>query len=371
MFGLAVFFLFAGVAILLDVPRATHPALWGLAIYAAMLGMTCVVYAFGTLKDLRLMPLAIALQIGSSVFAKWATRADQTLTPAMLHQRLQIDALACFTLVILGYAFFIRFIHRVSRGHADLRTEVRLAKGIHDSLVPVVSGRVAGADYYGRSQASGTIGGDLVDVVERPEGTTFYVADVSGHGVAAGVLMAMLRTAARTALADGATLEGMLRHMNHTVCELQRPGTFATCAVLRLGSSGEAHYALAGHLPILRRNVSTGVTAELNVGGPPLGLKSDQEYPATAVDVAAGDVFLIITDGLTEVFSSGRELGFEGIRAAAFEGDKTPANIAERVIACAGHFGRQLDDQTVLIVKAGMDHRDPASTLQRSGDAAR
>src|SRR5215471_11267597 len=71
MFGLAVFFLFAGVAILLDVPRATHPALWGLAIYAAMLGMTCVVYAFGTLKDLRLMPLAIALQIGSSVFAKW------------------------------------------------------------------------------------------------------------------------------------------------------------------------------------------------------------------------------------------------------------------------------------------------------------
>ena len=147
---------------------------------------------------------------------------------------------------MLGYILFIRFIHRVARGHAELQTEVTLARRIHDALVPVVSGRSARADYYGRSLASGAIGGDLVDVVERADGTTFYVADVSGHGVGAGVLMAMLRSAAHAALADGATLPQLLRHLNRTICELERPGMFATCAALHLSASGRAHYALAG-----------------------------------------------------------------------------------------------------------------------------
>src|SRR5262245_7709758 len=357
LFALAIFFTFAGLAVLFDVPRSTHSPLWMLALYLAMFGTVGVAYGFASLWDLRTLPAAIALQVGMSIFATWANRPNRwpTLTADAQRHRLTLDAGICFVLVTLGYILFVRFIHALAREHSALHTEVRLARGIHDALVPTLSGRSSRADYYGRSQASGTIGGDLVDVVEHLGGTTFYVVDVSGHGVAAGVVMAMLRSTARSALTDGATMSGLLRHLNRTICELERPGLFATCAVLHLGHAGDAQYALAGHLPILRRSAE-GAIAALEVGGPTLGLRATQEYQARTVTVTQGDVFLSITDGLTEVFQSGgSEFGVQGIRQSAFESDGAPAVMAERVIAAAAKFGKQLDDQSVLVVKVGAE----------------
>jgi hypothetical protein len=352
-FALAIFFTFAGLAVLFDVPRAAHPPLWTLAVYASVFGVMAVSAGFAALWDLRIIPLTIVLQVGLTYFARWIERLQHwpTLSPDGQHQRLVADASLCFVLVALGYVFFIRSIHAIARGHAELRTEVMLARRIHDALVPRIAGRSGRAEYYGRSQASGSIGGDLVDVVEHPGGTTFYVVDVSGHGVAAGVLMAMLRSAARSALADGATTSGLLRHLNRTICELDRPALFATCAVLHLGRMGEVQYALAGHLPILRQS-GVGAISVLDVGGPPLGLSATQEYSAKTVTTSESDTFLIITDGLTEVFQSGgRDFGVEGVRRSAFERDGGPDAMAERVIAAASKFGRQLDDQSVLVVR--------------------
>jgi hypothetical protein len=360
IFALAIFFTFAGLAVLFDVPRAAHPPLWAVLVYAGMLGLTVVGFAAAALVDLRLLVFPIAFQFGLSAFTNWATGPGRVLamTPGGEHQRLVTDAILCFVFVMLGYILFVRFIHALSRGSAELHTEVILARRIHDALVPAISGSSNGADYCGRSQASGAIGGDLVDVVERPDGTTFYVADVSGHGVAAGVLMAMLRSAARAALADGATLPELLAHMNRTICELGRPNLFATCAVLHLDRPGRVQYALAGHLPILRRSAADGAISELGEGGPPLGLSVNQEYRSVAVETTVGDTFLILTDGLTEVFTSdGRELGVAGIRDAAFGADGAPADVAERAIAAAARFGRQLDDQSVLIVRVGARDR--------------
>jgi hypothetical protein len=354
-FALAIFCTFAGLSTLFDIARPTHAPLWVLAVYMAVTGVVAVGYAFAALWDYRLLPLAIAFQVGLSLLGTWATSPDraQQLPESAEHRRLVTDATICFALVALGYSFSVRFIHMLARGHAELRTEVTLARRIHDALVPTVSGRSGRAVYYGRSLASGAIGGDLVDVVEHPGGTTFYVVDVAGHGVAAGVLMAMLRSAARAALADGATVSGLLRHLNRTICELDRPALFATCAVLHLGRAGDVQYALAGHLPILKRCASGAIEA-LDAGGPPLGLGATREYQGKTIHANEGDVFLIITDGLTEVFQSGgREFGVEGIRRSAFESDGAPADVAERVIAAAAKFGKQLDDQSVLVVEVG------------------
>jgi hypothetical protein len=357
LFALAIFCTFAGLSTLFDIARATHPPLWALTVYMTVTGLVAAVYAFAALWDYRLLPLAIALQVALSLLGSWATSPHrwQPLSGSAEHQRLVTDAAICFAVVALGYGFSVRFIHTLTRGHAELRTEVTLARRIHDALVPTVSGNSACASYYGRSQASGAIGGDLVDVVEHHGGTTFYVVDVSGHGVAAGVLMAMLRSAARAALADGSTISRLLGHLNRTICELERPALFATCAVLHLGRSGDVEYGLAGHLPILKRG-PTGTIVALDVGGPPLGLSATQEYEAKTITASAGDVFLIITDGLTEVFQPGdREFGIEGVRRTAFERDGAPADMAERVIAAAAKFGRQLDDQSVLVVKVGAE----------------
>jgi len=208
-------------------------------------------------------------------------------------------------------------------------------------------------EFYGQSRPSGAIGGDLVDAVEGPGGTAFYVVDVSGHGVRAGVLMAMLKTTGRTALAEGVTLSELLGHLNRTIRELDRPGIFATCAALQIGPAGDLRYALAGHPPILVRRCGSAAVAELGIGGLPLGLDPAVKYESVPIEGAGGDEFLMVTDGLTEVFGrDGREFGMEGIRAAAFaDGAGTPREIVERVTAAAAHFGRQLDDQTALAVR--------------------
>jgi stage II sporulation SpoE-like protein len=351
----ALFFTASTAGVLSDVPRTTHTPLWSFALYVVLSGTIGVAYAFASLWDLRLMPLVVGLNVALSTFGYWATGGDRVtaLAPAEQHARLVLDAIASFVCVVLGYAFFVRFIHVMARANFGLQTEMALARGIHESLVPTVCGQTDHADYYGRSQASGAMGGDLVDVFEGADGTTFYLVDVSGHGVGAAVLMAMLKSVARAALAGGATLGALLNSLNRTVHELGGPGKFATCVCLHVSHSGQAHYALAGHLPVLRRQAGSGEVSELRVGGPMLGLREGEQYESAIVDVTTGDVFLLLSDGLTEVFQrDGREFGMEGIAAAAFVGDlTTPKELAERVIASAARYGQQLDDQTVLFVR--------------------
>src|SRR5262245_66265046 len=93
-FTLAVFCTFAGLGVLFDVPRATHPPLWMLALYLGMFGTVAVTYGLGLLWDLRLLPLAVAFQVAMTLLATWATRSDcrQPLSAAAKHKRLVIDA---------------------------------------------------------------------------------------------------------------------------------------------------------------------------------------------------------------------------------------------------------------------------------------
>src|SRR5690242_2641557 len=170
MFGVAIFFMLGAMGLLIDVSQAAHAPLWTLAVYVGLLGAVGVTYVFAMLWDLRLLLVAIGLHATASAFAAWATAPAQmsVLTPAEQHTRLHLDAIVTIAFVTLSYSLFMRFMHSVVRGHARMQTEIDLAKGIHDALVPTVSGRSNNADYYGRSQASGAMGGDLVDVFEGP-----------------------------------------------------------------------------------------------------------------------------------------------------------------------------------------------------------
>jgi serine phosphatase RsbU (regulator of sigma subunit) len=355
MMALGVAAVFGALGVLLDVPRSLHAPLPVLALYAVLMGVMAVGYFFAFVWDTRLLPVAIGLLVLVNLVGERADVPGRAvrLTPAALASRLRGDTVAVFALVVIGYVLLIRSIHGIARGHARLATEVELARGIHEALVPAVSGRSGPVEYFGQSRPSGAIGGDLVDAVGGPHGTTLYVIDVSGHGVRAGVLMAMLKSASRTALGEGASLPALLAHFNRTICELERPGLFATCAALQIRGAGPVEYALAGHPPIFLRGSRTGAVRELQAEGPPLGLDANARYGSATVAAGAGDQFLVVTDGLTEVFhKDGSELGLAGIRDAAFaDGDGAPRAIVERVIAAAARFGRQLDDQTVLAIR--------------------
>jgi serine phosphatase RsbU (regulator of sigma subunit) len=84
-----------------------------------------------------------------------------------------------------------------------MQNELKLAHGIQKTLVPPVKLRSAGFDVYGISCPSDKVGGDLVDALYLSNGDAIaYLADIAGHGLQAGILMGMLKSAARTALLD-------------------------------------------------------------------------------------------------------------------------------------------------------------------------
>ena len=180
-----------------------------------------------------------------------------------------------------------------------------------------------------------------------------YVADVSGHGVPAGTLMAGLKSAARMGLRAPASISELLEDLNAVLLEIARPNMFATAAGLRLPTKGDATYALAGHLPVLHLRASTRAVDRLTNGQVALGILAGAAYSETAVTLREGDTLALVTDGLTEVEDrGGRELGLDGIEAVLrAQGDEPLDRLLDAILAAAREQGPQLDDQTVLLVR--------------------
>jgi sigma-B regulation protein RsbU (phosphoserine phosphatase) len=234
-----------------------------------------------------------------------------------------------------------------------VQAEVKLAGEIHASLVPVINKRIGQFEFYGLSQPSGEVGGDLVDVAENRDQWTGYIADVSGHGVSSGVLMAMFKTAMRTRLQEGDSPAQALTGVHRALFPLKPPQMFVTVAVLQSTSANRILFASAGHPPVLHYHRQSRSISEYPPNDAPLGLLDGQNFSESTFESAPGDVLLILTDGLSEVFDRhGKELGLEPIKSAFAEHAELPLpDMLARLRAVAGDFGAQNDDQTILLAR--------------------
>src|ERR1700719_5207108 len=95
-------------------------------------------------------------------------------------------------------------------------------------------------EVYGQSIPSTEMGGDLIDAVESDGTLVGYVADISGHGLAAGQLMGMLKTALRLAVQFRQMPVAALESVDRVLPDLKEPEMFATLALLRFDGSSEA-----------------------------------------------------------------------------------------------------------------------------------
>jgi serine phosphatase RsbU (regulator of sigma subunit) len=127
--------------------------------------------------------------------------------------------------------------------------------------------------------------------VESPGGWTSYVADVSGHGVAAGLLMGMVKSTARTQLRVNGRLDALLNALNTVLFDLKSPTMFVTFAGVQSSGASELQFTVAGHLPILRYRSSTEKVDEVSIPQLPLAMFSGRSFTAADVACAPGDVF--------------------------------------------------------------------------------
>lgn len=260
--------------------------------------------------------------------------------------------------IVAGYIILVTVIRKFERVGARSRAELDVARRMHESIVPELEISTGEVEVYARSEPSSDMGGDLIDIVVREESGEIdvFLADVSGHGVGAGIVMGMLKASIRTRLLAGGDLGAILTDVNRVLCDLTEPQMFATLACVRLGE-GEIQYALAGHLPILCLPAESGAIRELENEHLPLGVEHPIKFTFGRATLRSGDVVAIYSDGLVEVRDSeNREFGL----AAANEliGREVAAggalrDVYERVLRRIRGFGTPADDQSLLLARIG------------------
>jgi serine phosphatase RsbU (regulator of sigma subunit) len=263
-------------------------------------------------------------------------------------------------LAVTSYVFFVSFIRSEGREAFRLRNELELAHGIQKTLVPPVSLRTTRFEVYGVSKPSEKVGGDLVDALELTNGDAIaYLADIAGHGLQAGILMGMLKIAARTALLEAVeveparTLPLLLDRLNSVLPEVKEPHMYATFTGFRLGADGSVYYALAASPPILHWHAGHMNLSHLEEEQFPLGLLPVPAFDGQRMQTAPGDLLVVATDGILEVSNKDEEeFGVERVKDVIAANTRLPlAELAHQILAAAQAFGKQLDDQTILIVR--------------------
>jgi sigma-B regulation protein RsbU (phosphoserine phosphatase) len=184
------------------------------------------------------------------------------------------------------------------------------------------------------------------------------IADVSGKGMSAALLMSNLQAALKATASDEVPPEDLCRKVNRIICDNVSPDKFITAFYgLVDGSSHRLVFTNAGHnAPILARR--DGSWLRLREGGVPLGLFPSADYERGEVELTPGDRLVLFTDGVTEVSGAGaEEFGEERLLSVLLENRHLSAKeLQERILAEVAKFsGARFEDDATLVVLAVAD----------------
>ncbi|MGH9408596.1 MAG: PP2C family protein-serine/threonine phosphatase [Vicinamibacterales bacterium] len=352
--AVAIFVLFAVMGPVVDLFDGARQPISSLILNSALSGLVALGYAFGSLR--RKYWLVVMTFVFQIVWLKGLTPVAYTTAPAATPAHLTIDGVLILAEIFASYASFLMFMNGTAARYLRVRAEIALAQQIHKVLVPPIASRAREFELFGFSMPSGAVGGDLVDVVDEGQTWFGYVADVSGHGVSSGVVMGMFKSALRMRLRQGGPLPALLADLNDVLLPLKSSSMYVTLSCVRGSVDGRLEYAVAGHLPLLhiRANAAPCVE-ELTTPQIPIGMFADFSYTSAQLQCERGDLVALITDGLTEVFDrQDREFGLERVKDVLKASAGRPlAEIADRIVSAARAHGRQLDDQTLLLIRRG------------------
>jgi phosphoserine phosphatase RsbU/P len=188
---------------------------------------------------------------------------------------------------------------------SELAMVGRMQKHLLPAALPDIEGLELGASYVTCSRA----GGDYYDVLPLPDELWgLFVADVSGHGVPAAVVMAMLHTLMHSFPGPVMPPAHVLSYLNHHLLTMAPEGMFATAFYGVYDPYRRTlRYAVAGHpSPRLRRGRSH-VCALEGTAGLPLGIDSEDTWTEREVRLQPGDALLLYTDGIFEGMNAANE----------------------------------------------------------------
>ncbi len=243
----------------------------------------------------------------------------------------------------------------------ELQTVGEIQRSLLPDQLPKVNGVDLAADYVTSARA----GGDYYDFFPLPGGRLgIFIADVSGHGTPAAVLMAITHAIAHAEPGTHAPPDALLTYLNRRlVRSYTRSGAFVTAFYGILDpATGELEYSIAGHNPprLIRAD---GVIGLEDAASLPLGIMDDTAYTKAKLTLRDGDLVVFYTDGITEAAGPLRDdgsierFGTDRLDRLMLEcGGTDAADCIARIRKAVAAFSSELppgDDQTLIALRYG------------------
>jgi sigma-B regulation protein RsbU (phosphoserine phosphatase) len=264
-------------------------------------------------------------------------------------------------LLELDYTACVCLDHLSEAEQRQLETELELSQEVQRALLPQEPPDIPGLEVAAFSRSAQILGGDTFDFLQYRDGAhAIAIADVAGHGVSAGLLMASLQATLRTLVPDGLAPDEVLARVNHLFNHNTHFTTFVTLFLARLDAAGHRlDYSNAGHNPpMLYRSKHDGTDGITWLGptGAAIGLVEEFRPGVAGLDLSSGDLLVLYTDGITEASDrQGRPFGEDGL--AAFVRDSaglTAQELTQRLWRALQEFtggGPLVDDATVVAIR--------------------
>lgn len=327
----------------------------GIAIFFALLELVAL-----------LMAVSLSRTITRSVAELY--KGTREIDAGHLEHRIPVkrkDQLAALASSFNGMAASVSELLVQQREKERLQNELAIAQEVQATLFPVSPASVKGFEVHGVCIPARTVGGDYFDFIFKTAGgagLTLALGDISGKGISAALLMSSLHSADRAFIVGLGAEEGgvpspatLLKLLNEHLFRSTQTERYATLFLASYDAGTQRlTYANGGHLPPLVIS-KDGTVRRLDCGGSVVGLMEGMEYEEATVQLAAGDLLVAFTDGLTEPEKAGEDFGegrlLEYVRAHREEPlTVLAANTLQAVKAWIGEQ-EQPDDMTVVLAR--------------------
>ena len=272
-----------------------------------------------------------------------------------------LSAMLCFAFVVHVIQRYMQqreaLAKTVQQQRDDLVKDVELAAQVQRLFLPLGKPAIAGLQIAGMMQPARGVSGDYYDYIPIDQHTIqIIVADVSGKGVPAALLMAATAAAMRLEANHDRSMLEQVGRLNTGILSVSDDERYVTLLVAEIDADKRTlHYVNCGHNPGLLFRASTGTLTRLNSSCPPIGLSPEEICELASADLAAGDVIVFYTDGVTEAVNRlGEEFGLERLSTLVRRGSSLSAEelMIDIYNTAADFCGDDFnDDVTILVVK--------------------
>jgi sigma-B regulation protein RsbU (phosphoserine phosphatase) len=249
-------------------------------------------------------------------------------------------------------------LHRQVMQQRQVESELELARKVVGAMLPDSFPEIEGFDIHGAVIPVKRVGGDYLDFLDSSSDQLgVVVADVTGNGLDAALIMVTFRAYLRATVMSGLAMQAVMARINRLVHEATGGERFITSFYGLLDPhTKRLVYINAGHNPPLLVRAD-GSCQLLDKGGIPLGVFDDTQYSEFFVDLGAGDLLVLYTDGVTEAMNTRDEhFGLKRLeRVVRAAGDQSSYSICGNVTRAVQDFSSKVggpgDDMTISVIK--------------------